>query len=137
MPRQSVNVSEGFLREYFNLCVGGRVKLCWAEHAGDARHLTLKIRSPVRPSGLKLSQVPFSSNASTERSDSRNRSLSVFCRESEKEKRTRSIWQLTFTRYYLSVSKLCFSFKGIMYEGMLNVYKSYCTFMMSIYFELN
>lgn len=45
--------------------------------------LTLKIRSPDRVSGLNVSQVPFSSNVSIERSNSRERFLD-FCREPER-----------------------------------------------------
>lgn len=46
--------------------------------------LTLKIGSPDKLSGLNVSQVPFSSNVSIERSNSRERFLD-FCREREKE----------------------------------------------------
>lgn len=45
--------------------------------------LTLKIRSPDRVSGLNVSQVPFSSNVSLERSNSRERFFD-FCREPER-----------------------------------------------------
>lgn len=45
--------------------------------------LTLKIRSPDKVSGLNVSQVPFSSNVSIERSNSRERFLD-FCREPER-----------------------------------------------------
>lgn len=69
--------------------------------------LTLKKWSPERVSGVKVSQVPFSSNVSIERSYSRERFLD-FCREPEREGR---IKMFVFT---------CFSFINLIFFVNVN-----------------
>lgn len=69
--------------------------------------LTLKIRSPDKVSGLNVSQVPFSSNVSIERSNSRERFLD-FCREPERTTfslRTVSIERTIRILFFLSSSR--------------------------------
>lgn len=86
--------------------------------------LTLKKWSPERVSGVKVSQVPFSSNVSIERSYSRERFLD-FCREPEREGR---IKMFVFT---------CFSFINLIFLLMLIFHHFSCSEILTLIFVLD
>lgn len=77
--------------------------------------LTLKIRSPDRVSGLNVSQVPFSSNVSIERSNSRERFFD-FCREREE--------RIAFSFHIVPVETFVVSFSSLFFTNLLFLFFS-------------